>query len=390
MLWIALVALAAIATAFMLLPLRARAATTSDRVEGSISILADQLREVEADAERELITSDEARAAQVEIKRRLLALHRRGAPAHAAPSGQKGHRVVWIAALLVPLAAGALYTQLGSPEIPSVAFADRQDERDEQTRITELAQQLTERLESDPVGGPTEGWMLLAQTYMRMGRYADAASAVAKVVDRPDATSATLSQYAEALVAADEGIVTPKARDAIRTALKMDPSNPAATFYEAIALNQAGDGAEAHDLLVSRLNAAGRPEPWMDIFIAQANRIGESIGREALSLADFAPMAAGAAPGPSESDVAAAAEMSEADRAAFIRSMVERLADRLATAPEDLDGWMRLGNAYRVLGETDSARDAYTRAEALAATLPPDDPRPQSIRQALSELDAKG
>ena len=70
--------------------------------------------------------------------------------------------------------------------------------------------------------------------------------------------------------------------------------------------------------------------------------------------------------------------------------MVERLADRLATAPEDLDGWMRLGNAYRVLGETDSARDAYTRAEALAATLPPDDPRPQSIRQALSELDAKG
>ena len=75
MLWIALVALAAIATAFMLLPLRARAATTSDRVEGSISILADQLREVEADAERELITSDEARAAQVEIKRRLLALH---------------------------------------------------------------------------------------------------------------------------------------------------------------------------------------------------------------------------------------------------------------------------------------------------------------------------
>lgn len=390
MLWIALVALASIATLFMLLPLRAGAATTSDRVEGSISILADQLRELEVDAERGLITPDEARAAQVEIKRRLLTLHRRGAPANADPSGQKGRWIVWLTALLVPLAAGALYTQLGSPEVPSVAYADRQAERDEQTRITELTQRLTERLESDPQGGPVEGWMLLAQTYMRMGRHADAASAVAKVVDRPDATSATLSLYAEALVAADDGIVTPKARDAIRAALKLDPSSPAATFYEAIALSQAGESAQAHDLLVSRLNAAGRPEPWMEIFIAQANRIGAQIGRVTLSLADFAPMTAGAAPGPSESDVAAAAEMNEADRAAFIRSMVERLAERLVDAPDDLDGWMRLGNAYRVLGETDSARDAYANAESLAATLPPGDPRPQIIRQALSELDAKG
>ena len=66
--------------------------------------------------------------------------------------------------------------------------------------------------------------------------------------------------------------------------------------------------------------------------------------------------------------------------------MVERLAERLRDDPDDLDGWMRLGNAYRVLGEAAKAREAYLTANRLAETLPPDDPRAQEIRQAMSEL----
>jgi cytochrome c-type biogenesis protein CcmH len=386
MFWGILALLSVSAVAMLILPMLRSDTAGTDRRAGAVAVLADQLHEVERDAERGLISSDEAKAAKIEIKRRLLKLGRGHSARQRTHAG--GHAALWASALVVPLVAGLLYTQLGSPQVPAVPFADRQDERAEQAQIAELTGRLLERLESDPEGGPTEGWMLLGQTYMRMGRYADAASAMGTVIARDDASSAMLSQYAEALIAAENGIVTPKARNAIRRARETDPSNPAATYYEAIALDQAGDSDEAHDLLVSRLEQAAGPAPWMEIFIAQANRIGEMIGREPVNLAAFAPMAGGA-PGPTRDDVATASEMSEADRTAFIRSMVDRLADRLAEDPDDLDGWLRLGNAYRVLGEMDKAREAFLSAEKLASNLANDDPRRVAIRDALSDYSGK-
>lgn len=382
MFWGILVLLSVSAVAMLLLPMLRSDTAGTDRRAGAVAVLADQLHEVERDADRGLISSDEAEAARIEIKRRLLKLNR-GKPA-GGRSDFGGRGVMWGSALVVPLIAGLLYSQLGSPGVPGVPFADRQEERSEQAQITELTGRLLERLESDPEGGPTEGWMLLGQTYMRMGRYADAALAMETVIERDDASSAILSQYAEALIAAEDGIVTPKARNAIRRAREMDPSNPAASYYEAIALDQAGDSGEAHDLLLSRLEQAAGPAPWIEVFVAQANRIGETIGREPVTLSAFAPMA-GDMPGPTQDDVAAASEMSEADRAAFIRSMVDRLASRLADNPDDLDGWLRLGNAYRVLGEADKARKAFLAAEDLASNLTSDDPRRVAIRDALSE-----
>ena len=382
MLWIVFASLALLATLFLLLPLRSFGLTISGRTEGSVSILSDQLQEVDADAERSLISPEEARAARIEIKRRILSLERKGQRARPAMSGRSAGVVVWATALTVPVAAAALYLQLGSPDMPSLAFAERDAERNQQIEITELTERLLTRLQSDPKGGPTEGWMLLGQTYMRMGRYGDAVSAMENVTDRPDAGSAVLSQYAEAMIAADDGIVTPAARNAIAKAREMDPSNPAATYYEAVALEQAGDSAGAHDLLIARLRAANGPAPWMEAFVAQANRIGEALGRDPVSLAAFAPMAGSDTPGPTAGDVAAAADMSGEDRSAFIRSMVERLRDQ----PDDLDGWMRLGNAYRALGEVAKAREAYAAAERLAESLPSAEPRLQEIRQAMSEL----
>ncbi len=64
MLWIIFAGLAVLAAIFMALPLRFRVQTVSDRNEGSVSILADQLHEVETDAERGLISEGDARAAR--------------------------------------------------------------------------------------------------------------------------------------------------------------------------------------------------------------------------------------------------------------------------------------------------------------------------------------
>ena len=68
---------------------------------------------------------------------------------------------------------------------------------------------------------------------------------------------------------------------------------------------------------------------------------------------------------PTQEDINSANEMSGKDRENFIRSMVERLADRLKSEPNDLSGWRRLARAYKVLGDTKKAAMAEGRVREL-------------------------
>src|SRR3546814_13326623 len=80
--------------------------------------------------------------------------------------------------------------------------------------------------------------------------------------------------------------------------------------------------------------------------------------------------------------------MSENERAAFITSMVDRLAERLAATPDDFHGWMRLGQAYRVLGDREAALRAYERAAELARAPSFDPAARQAVGRAVPELRA--
>lgn len=55
---------------------------------------------------------------------------------------------------------------------------------------------------------------------------------------------------------------------------------------------------------------------------------------------------------------------------AQIKAMVQKLADDMKQHPDDVDGWLRLGRSYAVLGQADDAAAAYARAEKLK----PNDP----------------
>jgi cytochrome c-type biogenesis protein CcmH len=77
------------------------------------------------------------------------------------------------------------------------------------------------------------------------------------------------------------------------------------------------------------------------------------------------PAPAAAPPGPSAADMTAAAQMTPEARQQMIRGMVEGLAARLKDNPNDLAGWQRLANAYRVLGEDEKAKDAAAHVAAL-------------------------
>jgi len=65
--------------------------------------------------------------------------------------------------------------------------------------------------------------------------------------------------------------------------------------------------------------------------------------------------------------MAAAKDMTDGDRGAMIRGMVDRLATRLKQNGDDVEGWLRLVRAYMVMGERDKAVSALTDARQAFA-----------------------
>ncbi len=380
MIWVFVAVLSIAAMGALALSLRAGAPPRED-ADSMPAIFNDQLAEIDRDVARGVLPERDADAARVEIRRNVLR-HLRMTGAGQLGRPRSSNTGVVLAMAFVPLFAVSYYTQFGSPGLSGMAVSEQREARLERQRVLALTSQLEDRLEADDAGGAFEGWMLLGQTRIRLGQYSEAATAYEIASKRPEADSSVFSMLAEALIAGENGIVTPAADKAIDEAALRDPSNPAVTFYKALSLQQSGRSAAAHDLIVARLDAVDGFFPWMESLVAQANRIGEGIGRAPLSLRDFAPMIAG----PDADDIANAAEMSTEERSAFIRSMVQRLADRLEEEPDDLDGWMRLGRAYVVLGDTNAARQAYQKASALARDLSDSDPRNAQINKALGSL----
>lgn len=381
--WIAAAALCALCVTLLLRPLGQSAAGETEAAQ-DIAVYRDQLAEVERDRDQGLLTAEEAHEARREIERRLLAADSAKAASKARKETAPGRRVLalWLAlALAVPLAAMGLYLQLGSPETPSRPFAERADERRDANQQASLEAQLSARLAQDPEA--PRAWEILGELRLRLGDYAGAAEAYGEAIARGTPGAALYAARGEALTAATGGQVTPEAKAAFDSALALDPKDPRARYYSGLAEEQAGRPRAA--LETWRALAAETPSgaAWRANLAAEYARVADSLGLT--GAAARLPEGPESRPGPSREDVEAAGEMSPEERAAFIRSMVEGLAERLAQDPENpenFDGWLRLARAYAVLGENAEARKALARAEAIAAALPPGDPRREAFEKA--------
>lgn len=72
--------------------------------------------------------------------------------------------------------------------------------------------------------------------------------------------------------------------------------------------------------------------------------------------------------GPSTEDIAAAATMTESERASMVAGMVAGLAAKLEENPDDPDGWIMLMRSYSVLGDFAKAQKAFDTARAHFAS----------------------
>ncbi|NOR62760.1 MAG: c-type cytochrome biogenesis protein CcmI [Rhodobacteraceae bacterium] len=404
--WIPVGLVTVLAIAWVLYPLlRREKSAPAARASYDIQVFKDQLAEIDTDEKRGTITEAEAARVRTEVSRRLLAAanaKETEAPALNAPKSMT-YGLTAMIVLAVTLGGLGTYRQWGQPgraDFPltenlaqqAAAQNERLTQEDAEVimaaraedtlglpdieALTEgsdaaLLEQLIEILKDRP--DDLEGHRLLASNLSAAGRFIEAHAAFDEVLRILDGQAAPEDhlEHAELMIMAAGGYVSPESIAALNEVMSTIPESPRARYYAGMALAQYGQPREAYIMWSQLLQEGPEDAPWIPVIRASI----EDLGRQAGLAAQQAPLT-----GPSDEDVQAAGDMSEAERAEMIRSMVAQLTERLAADGGSVEEWVRLIGANVVLGNVDAAKQAYADAKAAFA----DDPA------ALARVDAAG
>ncbi len=368
--WIIAGSLVLVALILLLTPFVRSTGRDSDQGESVVALFRRQLANLETEVAQGRLDPEEAAEMRAEITRRMLAAADQESGDLRLGGGRSSEMpwrvgaAVGVAGLL-PAAALAVYAAVGTPAAidPARGAAAAEEGPHDRAKLAAAAEQLKERLQREP--GHVEGWVLLGRTFASLERFPEAREAYDQAIALAPNEPRLHAELGELIVLTAGGIVTPEAQAEFAKA----GDDPRARFYGAEAALQRGDREAAKSALKALLAAAPAEAPWRQ---AVAERLAEIAPDEQPPSGPAggspSPAPAGSPPagspsaGPSSRDVAAAQSMSPEERQAMIRGMVDRLAARLEQNPDDKEGWDRLAHAYDVLGESEKAASARTRA----------------------------
>lgn len=302
-------------------------ATAAAADSPEVAHLKQQLQEIESDAAIGRLGSAEAVAAKAELARELLRLKATEAPARRETLPL--HLLVGAAVAATAVLTFGVYTALGTPELPAAPLATRADVPAQQMSLEDAVAKIETQLSKTP--GDLRGWTVVAPAYMRLGRYADAAAALRKVIELDGATADRETDLGEALMMANGGSAEGEPLALFRSAAARDPAHVRSRYYIAGEATRTGEFETARAEWEALLKLAKGDEPW--IANAQA-------GLEA---------ALGGLSGVDDT---------------MITGMVEGLAQRLMQEGGSIDEWTRLVRSRLVMGQTEEAQKAYDAARA--------------------------
>lgn len=375
------------------------AALLRGRVDGApvaaydLQVYRDQLAEVDRDLGRGVIGAEDAARLRTEVSRRVLDADRAMKAAQTGDAGPgAGRAAIALTVAITVIGTIAGYWQLGAPGYPDMPLQARiaMAEEARLTRPTQAEQEAkvpaTPRTDADPnllalmdklrvavAGRPDDlrGQELLARNEAGLGNYIAAYRAQAQVITiKADAATADdFATLAELQILAASGYVSPEAEKALTEALRRDAKNGLAQYYSGLMLAQIGRPDTAFQIWRGLLENSSVQDPWFAPLQAQIAGLASFAG------VHYTPPGASTAPmmpGPGEADMAAAADMSDADRQAMIEGMVGKLSSRLATEGGSAQEWARLIGAYGVLKKPEEAKAAWAKAQTTFSNSPDD------------------
>jgi len=331
---------------------RAARAVRDDAADPTPDVYRRQLAEIDELAEQGLIGASERHTAHAEAARRLLGAA--DAPQEAWVAGLDGRRTTFAGAALAAVGALVLYLMVGQPGIADQPFAARlegwRSADPASLAPPELAAVLTSLTRERP--NDPQAFRFLAIAEGASDNPAGAVRAMRQAVRLAPERADLWELFGEALVSEAGGEVTSEAKQTFAEALKRDPKAVAARFHLARAEVVGGDraaGLAAWRALLAELPADDPRYKALAGAIAQA-----------------------------EGQPAAARPNLPEDQQAMIQGMVQRLAERLKSNPDDPEGWVRLVRAYAVLGDVAKRDAALAEARSRYAGKP----------ETLTQLDA--
>ena len=248
--WFICAGLVAIALAFVLPPLLERAPEEpggDDKREANLAIYRDQLSELEADLRNGITSQEQYQQDRDEIERRLLDdVPRTDRETKKESKQVASRRPAYAIALGIPVIAVALYLIVGkSTALSGVATASQAPPASGAQAGGEMSQQqieanvaaLAKRMEQNP--GDTEGWLMLARSYVGLEKFSEASNAYAKAAALKPNDADLLANYAFALAMTNGRQLKGEPYELVKKALRIDPQNASALDLAATAEFQA-------------------------------------------------------------------------------------------------------------------------------------------------------
>jgi len=208
-----------------------REAETLDRGAANIVLLRRELENNDADLRAGTIDRGQWESTRREIERRVV--EESQATDGARPvvtANERSPRIALLLAILLPIAAIALYIVLGEPRAISgkpPAAEEAAGHAVQSEQMLAMAENLAKRLSASPEDG--EGWMMLGRTYAYLGRLQEAMNAFEEAVKRRPDDARLLADYADIYAGTKGGgSLMGEPEKLIKRALKLDPNQPKA------------------------------------------------------------------------------------------------------------------------------------------------------------------
>ena len=197
----------------------------------------------------------------------------------------------------------------------------------------------------------------LARTSSRLNKTDVEISSLTKILSIKNSPNLK-SLLAQAIIKKADGQVTPKAKKLIKEVLSEDPLNPGANYLNGLAQSQIGNEMLAFEIWTKLYKQTSKNNTWKKDLEKNIRTAAKNLGisENALEIKLKDNVLA-------NNDLTnEILDLNEKEQNLRINQMVEQLANRLKNDKNDLEGWIKLYQSYKVLRKKEKALRAIRYA----------------------------
>jgi cytochrome c-type biogenesis protein CcmH len=212
--------------------------------QANLSILREQLAQLDAELSAGTLTPDQHKQGRVEIEQRVLEeLPAAHSPARA---GRATGPAIGLA-LCLPLLVVGLYGLLGNPQAAAPEAQKPGGAGFSQAQIEAMVEQLAAKLEGPTAEQPPDpkAWEMLARSYAALSRFAQADKAYARAIELAPSNAQLLADRADVLAMLQGQSAAGEPTRLVERALLLDPNNLKALAIAGTAALERSDPAAA-------------------------------------------------------------------------------------------------------------------------------------------------